>query len=143
GISLEEIDAYGVGVGPGSFTGVRVGLNTIKTLAYANDKPVYTFNSLELLVSAIPIFKTKSVQKNSTVALINAHKSQCYVAIYKPSPKGWKLSTKPQAMTIEKIEKIIRTPHLCVGEGFNFFSERFSKTLSKRLVRSVFTNDYP
>lgn len=49
GLKLSEITHFAVNVGPGSFTGIRVGINLVRTLAYALDKPVATFSSLEVL----------------------------------------------------------------------------------------------
>ena len=51
--SLQEIDCFAVVQGPGSFTGLRVGLSTIKAFAYAYGKPVVALNSLELIADAI------------------------------------------------------------------------------------------
>lgn len=48
GIQLKDIDAFCVCAGPGSYTGLRVGLSTAKGMAYALDKPLMLFNSLDL-----------------------------------------------------------------------------------------------
>ena len=49
GITLQDIDALCVCAGPGSYTGLRVGLSTAKGLCYALDKPILLFNRLDLL----------------------------------------------------------------------------------------------
>ena len=49
GVDLTQMTHFAVDVGPGSFTGVRVGLNLVKSLAYSLSKPVLSINSLELL----------------------------------------------------------------------------------------------
>src|SRR5690606_32941180 len=48
-IKPQDIDAYCVNIGPGSFTGIRIAVNTIKTFAYVFKKPIYSFNSLETI----------------------------------------------------------------------------------------------
>lgn len=48
-LGLKDFDCFGCVVGPGSFTGIRIGLSVIKGFAYANNKPVVAVNSLELL----------------------------------------------------------------------------------------------
>ena len=56
-IKLDQLDGFVVGLGPGSFTSLRVGLATIKGLAFALDKPVVGICSLEAI--ALNIFKAK------------------------------------------------------------------------------------
>lgn len=50
-VALAEIDAYAAGIGPGSFTGVRVGVTVAKTWAWASDKPAVGIPSLEAVVA--------------------------------------------------------------------------------------------
>ena len=46
---LDDVTAFAVGLGPGSFTGTRIGVMTLKTLAVVQNKPLYGINSLEAL----------------------------------------------------------------------------------------------
>lgn len=53
GVALSDVDALGVDVGPGLFTGLRVGVGTVKALAFALDVPVVEAGSLEVLAHAV------------------------------------------------------------------------------------------
>ena len=75
GISLNELDAIAVSVGPGSFTGIRIGLATAKTLAQTLGKKCISVNSLG-------IFKEKADSDNKVAVIYNARRGQVYGAIY-------------------------------------------------------------
>lgn len=53
GVRLPEIDLYGVAAGPGSFTGLRIGIAAIQGLAFANQKPVVAVSALEALANSV------------------------------------------------------------------------------------------
>lgn len=58
GCALTELDGFGVLVGPGSFTGLRVGLATIQAMSQVLKRPVVTATTLEVLTAAVPTFST-------------------------------------------------------------------------------------
>ncbi len=48
-IKINEIDAFAVSMGPGSYTGLRIGVSTVKGLCYSLEKPLISINTLEIL----------------------------------------------------------------------------------------------
>jgi tRNA threonylcarbamoyladenosine biosynthesis protein TsaB len=77
-ITVSEIKAVAVSIGPGSYTGLRVGLSAAKGLCYALNIPLITVNSLHMLAYA--------VQKEATdliVPVIDARRMEIYTAVYK------------------------------------------------------------
>lgn len=74
--SYEELDAMAVTVGPGSFTGIRIGVATIKGLAFANNTPCYSVSTLEAIAYNF-------VDENYIVcAVMDARRMQFYNALF-------------------------------------------------------------
>ncbi len=74
GIKLKDIDVYSCVVGPGSFTGIRIGISTVKALSYANDKLVLPITSFETLEYNRPYGKN--------IAVIDARHDNYYAMGY-------------------------------------------------------------
>jgi tRNA threonylcarbamoyladenosine biosynthesis protein TsaB len=136
-ISLRDIDVFAVDHGPGSFTGIRVGINAARAFGFAEHKPVIGLSSLEVLAAATPIGDTP------LVCLLNAHKNLLYLATFAVNSGSWQMTRSPLACSIADLEGVITTPHLCVGEGFVVYHKYFSKTLSDRLIRQSSLSDQP
>ena len=71
-IAKEELDAVVVGIGPGSYTGVRIGVTIAKTIAYALKIKIYAKSSLSLLKD----------KEKPTICLFNARSGRSYFAAY-------------------------------------------------------------
>jgi tRNA threonylcarbamoyladenosine biosynthesis protein TsaB len=90
GIALTEISAVAVTEGPGSYTGLRIGMASAKGLCYAINKPLITINTLELLANAT-INKIKEDPIISTTIfcpMIDARRMEVYAALYDCSLKN-------------------------------------------------------
>lgn len=82
GIQLTKIDAVAVTAGPGSYTGLRVGLASAKGLCYALKKPLITLNTLEVLtVSVIQVLPHLDEQV-LLCPMIDARRMEVFTAIY-------------------------------------------------------------
>src|SRR3954447_8758709 len=82
GVALEQVSAIAVGIGPGMFTGLRVGVTTAKVLAQTLRVPVIPIPSLDLL--AYPLRYARRL----VVATIDARRNELYWAIYRQVPGG-------------------------------------------------------
>ena len=80
-IRLQDVDAIAVSKGPGSFTGLRIGVSTAKGLCYALDKPLIAINSLEAMVVG-QISNLKSQISNLFCPMIDARRMEVYCAVY-------------------------------------------------------------
>ena len=79
-LPLEKLDAISVTIGPGSYTGLRVGLSTAKGLCYALEKPLITIPTLQLMASVV------ECNTNTWICpMIDARRMEVYYAIYNAS----------------------------------------------------------
>lgn len=77
-----KLDAVAVSMGPGSYTGLRIGLSEAKGLAYALDVPLIGINTLELMATRV-MFSTDDVDPDSIlVPMIDARRMEVFTAAY-------------------------------------------------------------
>jgi tRNA threonylcarbamoyladenosine biosynthesis protein TsaB len=114
GVSLDEIGLVTVDVGPGLFTGMRVGLATGKALAQALRVPMIGISSLDLL--AFPHRQSDRV----VVPVVDARKGEVFYAIYRPVPGGVQQVVEPRTASVDELvaDLVARSQDtLCVGDG--------------------------
>ena len=80
GINLKKLDAIGVTAGPGSYTGIRVGLSAAKGFCYALNVPLITFNTLEVM--ALSAANTEKDKEAFYCPMIDARRMEVYTALY-------------------------------------------------------------
>lgn len=82
GLSADDIDLFAVSAGPGSFTGVRIGVATVKGLAFGRDKPCVGVSTLEALACNLP------VPGGLICPVMNARRGQVYTALFRGGEDG-------------------------------------------------------
>ena len=82
GLSPGEVDGFAVSAGPGSFTGLRIGLSTVKGLSLATGKPVVAVPTLDAMAEPVPPCP------HLICPLLDARKEEVYVALYRHIPGG-------------------------------------------------------
>jgi len=110
GLSAADLDGFGVAVGPGSFTGLRVGIATVKGLAMAAGNPVAGFSSLAMLAMNIPW------GGHPVCPMFDARKKEVYTGLYEcrgfPVPLVEGRVVSPAAFL-----EVLEGPVIFVGEG--------------------------
>jgi tRNA threonylcarbamoyladenosine biosynthesis protein TsaB len=76
-LSIQDVEGFAVAVGPGSFTGIRIGLSTIKSFAYSSGKPIAPVSTLAALAS-----KIQHPQNRLVCPLLDAKKNEVYSALF-------------------------------------------------------------
>jgi tRNA threonylcarbamoyladenosine biosynthesis protein TsaB len=85
GLTISDVEGYAIGLGPGSFTGLRIGLATWKGLAYANKRPIAGASSL----AAMALAAARDAEDGTLlVPLLDARKGEVYAGFYRRHAGG-------------------------------------------------------
>lgn len=119
GIGLNSIDAVAISIGPGSYTGLRVGMATAKGIAYAIGKPLIGINTLQIIAAAA---KHKYANQHSAICtLLDARRMEVFTGIYahnlEPLTPSTALILDPLSFKNELNKELI----LFVGDGAEKF----------------------
>jgi len=118
---VSEIDLVACDVGPGSFTGIRIGISTAKAIAEVNQIPVVSCTSLEAL--------SYNVEANTICSLIDARNNQVYCGMF---DREHKLIKDYMADDINVIIENLPNSEICfVGDGVTIHKELLKGTVSK------------
>ncbi len=77
GVSLDDLEAVAINLGPGSYTALRVGLSVAKGLCFGGDIPLITFTSFEVLANQSPIDF-----EGICIPMIDARRDEVYMQVY-------------------------------------------------------------
>ncbi len=125
---FEDIDAYAVAAGPGSFTGLRIGIATVKGLGIAADKPVAAVPTLEAL--AYNAYGCGQL----ICPIMDARRDQVYTGIYAfENGSTMKAVSGQKAMAFEELCEILNglgRDVLFTGDGIPVFKDKMSEYLT-------------
>jgi len=121
-LELSEIKLISCCTGPGSFTGIRIGVSSVKAMAEVNNIPVASVTSLEILARIDDSDKTK-------VALIDARNNQVYCGIFDENYiKKEEFMADDISKVIENIKKYNNI--ICIGDGAILHKELLGQNIS-------------
>jgi tRNA threonylcarbamoyladenosine biosynthesis protein TsaB len=114
GLGPADLEGIAVTIGPGSFTGVRVGMATAKGLAYALDVPLGGLSTLEALArAALPLADGAS----RVCAVIEAGRGEVYAALFRRDGNGVRRETDDRSWGPRHLMSEIRDSATLVGDG--------------------------
>ena len=112
-VNLQGLDGFCLTIGPGSFTGLRVGASILKGLLLATSKPFVKIDTLEALaLQAVPT-------SNKICAILDARKKEVYTASFCGSGNILKRLTPDRTLTPSQLCQEITEPTIFVGTGLN------------------------
>ena len=126
---VSDIDVFAASAGPGSFTGVRVGLATIRSLAWSNQRACTALSTLDVLAHSV----TTTGQWLSPV--VDARKQEVYAALYSKREGKLQQILAPQAVApaewLVRVEEYTQESVHYVGSGTVRYPEQFASEMEQ------------
>ncbi|HBA26643.1 MAG TPA: tRNA (adenosine(37)-N6)-threonylcarbamoyltransferase complex dimerization subunit type 1 TsaB [Nitrospinae bacterium] len=136
-IGINDIDGFAVSIGPGSFTGLRIGLSTCKGFNLATGKPIIPVGTLDAIVESFlsdPEFLNSAILNPQSAILLcpilDAKKGEVYASIYKYEEEKIKNITDDMAINPEKLCEKINEPVIFFGEGIKSYGDFIKNKLN-------------
>lgn len=134
-MSIGDIDCFAAAVGPGSFTGVRIGVATVKALAHAAGKPCAAVSALHAMAYNVSDFG------GIICPIFDARRGQVYNALF--GGRGAERLTPDRAISAEelcdeldeRVKSAESSPEIIfLGDGLPVFADMFNERFGKRAV---------
>lgn len=127
-LTIDDIDGYVVSKGPGSFTGLRIGMATVKGMSFGNNKPYISISSLDALAYNLISF-------NGIICpIMDALRENVYTALYKNNNDSLEKIMDYTALDIDELVNLLKDKNeevIFVGDGLykhkKYICDNFSK----------------
>ena len=130
-IKLNQIDGFVITTGPGSFTGLRVGMSFLKGLILATQKPFASVNTLDAYA------ETVQPGPYAICPVLDARKKEVYTALYNSENGLCVRETPDQAIKPGELCYQIKKPTVFVGNGLVAYKELLSSRLKEKCIHNA------
>ena len=113
-LTVKDVDAVAVAAGPGSFTGVRIGVAAAKGFAWGGELPCYGVSTLEAMALSLGVYQ------GYVIPAMDARRSQVYTAIFRADQGNLTRLEEDMAISLEELKEKIKNfeePVFLVGDG--------------------------
>lgn len=133
GLKIADIDYFACGLGPGSFTGMRIGLATVKGLSVVRNKPVIGVSSLDILA------KNVEINDRLIVTALDAKRDLIYCCSYKYERGTLKRKSDYLLLSLEEFVKKFYAARLILGDAATMYQD---KIVARIKGATVLDKDY-
>lgn len=126
-LAVHDLQGLIVSTGPGSFTGIRVGLNFVKSLSYSLNLPIFAYDSLLALAHS-------GESEGPLLCMINAHKNMVYIASYEKQSSRLRETMPPQALPINELDEHISQNYFVFGDALSVYGESLPEKTRQHLT---------
>lgn len=133
-VHKEDLSAIAVSKGPGSYTGLRIGVSTAKGLCYALDKPLVAINTLHAMAQEVSVY---AAENEWLCPMLDARRMEVYTSLFDP---GLNEIEETKALVLDESsfsETLERNNVLFFGNGSDKFRDLVSTNDKSRFIREV------
>lgn len=132
-LSLEDLYGFAVGLGPGSFTSLRIGLSTIKGFCFALDKPIIGVSSLDIIAQ-----QAKNFYSGQVCVLTDAKRKMVFSGLYNVKISRVKKQGTYQLGALSNCLKKIKGECFFIGEGALVYQKEITEYYQKKKKKIFF-----
>jgi len=125
-LKIEDIDGFSVSLGPGSFTGLRVGITAAKTLAIVTKKPIIGVPTLDVIAHNAYYYP------GLICPILDARKQKLYAALYQRKGKTLSRLSKYLLLSIDELLKKVDKRTLFIGDGIESYNSLINKAMKQK-----------
>ncbi len=138
-ISLKNVDAICVSQGPGSYTGLRIGVSTAKGICFALDKPLIGVNSLLAMTNGfLKEYGNKIKENTFLIPMIDARRMEVFCSVYSREMELIE-SAGPKIIDETSFQELVKKHSLCFfGDGAEKCEPLFQANLSVQIIKHFY-----
>ena len=131
-LKVSDIDVFAIAIGPGSFTGLRIGLSTVKGFSYATGKPIVSVPTLEALAWNFPYCR------HPVCTMLDARKKEVYAALFKWEDGGFIKLIDEVSIKVDRVLEDIKLSSdkrvVFTGEGAILYRDKIIEVMGNKAI---------